>query len=187
MNKQIIAPFLAIATLICLNSSGNPFHSIFTSILRAITPVKSVQDYHEQVIGHKGTCVVKFYAPWCSACTSIKRFYSDLARTYTDLTFYEVNISLPENKPLIKDCGLRMLPTFFVFKDGSPVSLTDSTGQINDRLVGTDECPQLENNIQLLSQYKKNTGYCWLRRSNRVKRGKSASAIPTNSTNISQG
>lgn len=64
--------------------------------------------------------VVKFYAPWCSACRVIQPKFKRLARAYPEgVDFFEVDFS--RCKPLSKHCDITMLPTGIILKQGKLV------------------------------------------------------------------
>lgn len=47
-------------------------------------------------IKEKGISVLYFYADWCNPCNRIAPFYEVLANTYSDVTFYKLNIDIPD-------------------------------------------------------------------------------------------
>lgn len=118
---------------------------------RSVIPIKNNDDLKQQILNNQGCAVVKFYAPWCSACTSTKKFYINLAQTYTTVAFYQINISSTYGKQLIKQFSLRSLPTFVFFKNGKKVTFQDEQGKTVDRIVGTANRELLEKQIQLLA------------------------------------
>ena len=64
-------------------------------------------------------CVVKFFAPWCSACRVIGPKFKRLARDYPEHDFYEVDFSCC--KPLSKHCDITALPTAIILDSGKLV------------------------------------------------------------------
>ena len=64
-------------------------------------------------------CVVKFYAPWCSACRVIQPKFKRLARDYPEHDFYEVDFA--RCKPLSKHCDITCLPTAIILDSGKLV------------------------------------------------------------------
>lgn len=64
-------------------------------------------------------CVIKFYAPYCSACLAVKSKFQRAAKNNPEHNFYEVDFS--RSKPLCKHCGITALPTGLIFRDGNVV------------------------------------------------------------------
>lgn len=86
-------------------------------------------------------CVVKFFAPWCSACRVIGPKFKRLARDYPEHDFYEVDFS--RCKPLSKHCDITMLPTAIILEQGklvehAPIRRSDFEA-FKGRLMGLDE------------------------------------------------
>ena len=86
-------------------------------------------------------CVVKFFAPWCSACRVIGPKFKRLARDYPEHDFYEVDFS--RCKPLSKHCDITMLPTAVILEQGklvehAPIRRSDFEA-FKGRLMGLDE------------------------------------------------
>lgn len=105
---------------------------------RAVTTLTQANDFEQHITQSEKPVVLKFYAPWCGACNSIKKFYIELAQKYPQLSFLEVSITTPYGKSLIDIFDLQMLPTFMFFKDGKAVTFTDQDDIIIDRIVGSE-------------------------------------------------
>ena len=101
-----------------------------------------------------GKCVVDYGASWCGPCKRMKPIYNDLAKKYTGVNFYKVDIdTLPE---VSKKAGITSVPYFALYKDGVLV----------DRLVGADAV-KLEEKLEafvlfrILRQKDVSASKCW--------------------------
>ncbi|KAJ4892722.1 hypothetical protein Rs2_19536 [Raphanus sativus] len=76
--------------------------------------------------------VLDMYTQWCGPCKVIAPKYKDLSEKYEDVVFLKLDCN-PENRPLVKELGLRVVPTFKIFKDNKVVK--EVTGAKYDNLV----------------------------------------------------
>ena len=84
-----------------------------------IQPLTTVPELEEAMAAAHSAgrlCVVKFYAPWCTACKAIQPKFKKLARAYPEHDFYEVDFS--RCKPLSKHCDITNLPTGIILEQG---------------------------------------------------------------------
>eukprot|EP00321_Phaeocystis_globosa_P013033 CAMPEP_0118813658 /NCGR_PEP_ID=MMETSP1162-20130426/3079_1 /TAXON_ID=33656 /ORGANISM="Phaeocystis Sp, Strain CCMP2710" /LENGTH=197 /DNA_ID=CAMNT_0006743477 /DNA_START=18 /DNA_END=611 /DNA_ORIENTATION=+ len=87
-----------------------------------IQPLTTVPELEEAMAAAHSAgrlCVVKFYAPWCTACKAIQPKFKKLARAYPEHDFYEVDFS--RCKPLSKHCDITNLPTGIILEQGKLV------------------------------------------------------------------
>lgn len=92
----------------------------------AIRPIGDVAELQTKIAASdERLMVVKFFAPWCRTCKSIKAKYEKLARERDDIAFYEV--SFVAAKPVCKHCGITYLPTMHVYSKGELVGAPSVT------------------------------------------------------------
>lgn len=75
---------------------------------------------------HEGTdsvVVVIFVAGWCRVCKTLLGKIRRFARAHPHVTFHTVDFATAENKPLCDELGVRMLPTFRLYRN--PDSIED--------------------------------------------------------------
>lgn len=87
-----------------------------------IQPLTTVPELEEAMAAAHSAgrlCVVKFSAPWCTACKAIQPKFKRLARAYPEHDFYEVDFS--RCKPLSKHCDITNLPTGIILEQGKLV------------------------------------------------------------------
>lgn len=65
--------------------------------------------------------IIKYYAPWCQACTHMEPGYDKAAAKYKGAQFYTVNVDKAEFKPLIKKHKIEGLPTTIFHKNNKEV------------------------------------------------------------------
>ncbi|CAN8260623.1 unnamed protein product [Cochlearia groenlandica] len=80
--------------------------------------------------------VLDMYTQWCGPCKVIAPEYKALSEKYEDVVFLKLDCK-PDNRPLAKELGLRVLPTFKIFKDNKMVK--EVTGAKIDKLVAAIE------------------------------------------------
>ena len=87
--------------------------------IQSLTTVPELEEAMAAAHSAGRLCVVKFYAPWCSACKVIQPKFKRLARDYPEHDFYEVDFA--RCKPLSKHCEVTMLPTAIILDSGKLV------------------------------------------------------------------
>ncbi|KAK4487926.1 hypothetical protein RD792_003664 [Penstemon davidsonii] len=82
------------------------------------------------------TVVLDMYTQWCGPCKAMAPKYQELSETYDDVIFLKLDCN-QENRPLVKDLGLKVVPTFKILKDSKIVK--EVTGAKLDNLVAAIE------------------------------------------------
>ncbi|KAK3416064.1 hypothetical protein EUGRSUZ_H01629 [Eucalyptus grandis] len=82
------------------------------------------------------TVVLDMYTQWCGPCKIIAPKFQELAEKYLDVVFLKLDCN-QENKPLAKELGIRVVPTFKILKGGKIVK--EVTGaKFDDLLLAID-------------------------------------------------
>ncbi|KAL2539709.1 Thioredoxin F1 [Abeliophyllum distichum] len=76
--------------------------------------------------------VLDMYTQWCGPCKAMAPKYRELSEKYLDVVFLKLDCN-QENRPLAKELGLRVVPTFKILKDSKV--LKEVTGAKFDDLV----------------------------------------------------
>ncbi|XP_071732097.1 thioredoxin F-type, chloroplastic-like isoform X2 [Rutidosis leptorrhynchoides] len=82
------------------------------------------------------TVVLDMYTQWCGPCKIIAPKFQGLAEKYLDVVFLKLDCN-QENKPLAKELGIKVVPTFKILKHGKIVK--EVTGAKFDNLVASME------------------------------------------------
>ncbi|CAN8300137.1 unnamed protein product [Cochlearia groenlandica] len=64
--------------------------------------------------------VLDMYTQWCGPCKVIAPHYKELSEKYQDMVFLKLDCN-EDNKPLAKELGIRVVPTFKILKDNKVV------------------------------------------------------------------
>ncbi|CAA2968136.1 thioredoxin F-type, chloroplastic-like [Olea europaea subsp. europaea] len=64
--------------------------------------------------------VLDMYTQWCGPCKAMAPKFQQLSEKYLDVIFLKLDCN-HENRPLAKELGLKVVPTFKIFKDGKIV------------------------------------------------------------------
>ncbi|GFQ00386.1 thioredoxin f1 chloroplastic [Phtheirospermum japonicum] len=78
------------------------------------------------------TVVLDMYTQWCGPCKIIAPKFQKLSEKYDDVVFLKLDCS-SDNRPLAKELGIKVVPTFKIFKDNKFVK--EVTGAKLDDLV----------------------------------------------------
>ncbi|XP_054802285.1 thioredoxin F-type, chloroplastic-like [Prosopis cineraria] len=78
------------------------------------------------------TVVLDMYTQWCGPCKVMAPKFQELSEKYLDVVFLKLDCN-QENKPLAKELGIRVVPTFKILKDSKVVK--EVTGAKFDDLV----------------------------------------------------
>ncbi|CAI9302120.1 unnamed protein product [Lactuca saligna] len=82
------------------------------------------------------TVVLDMYTQWCGPCKIIAPKFEELAEKYLDVVFLKLDCN-QENKPLAKELGIKVVPTFKILKHGK--ILKEVTGAKFDSVVAAME------------------------------------------------
>ncbi|CAK7340153.1 unnamed protein product [Dovyalis caffra] len=81
------------------------------------------------------TVVLDMYTQWCGPCKLIAPKFQNLSQKYDDVVFLKLDCN-QDNKPLAKELGLKVVPTFKILKNGKIVKeVTGATDAKFDGLV----------------------------------------------------
>ncbi|XP_004492848.1 thioredoxin F-type, chloroplastic-like [Cicer arietinum] len=78
------------------------------------------------------TVVLDMFTQWCGPCKVIAPKFKELSEKYLDVVFLKLDCN-QDNKPLAKELGLKVVPTFKILKDSKVVK--EVTGAKYDDLV----------------------------------------------------
>ncbi|XP_023872095.1 thioredoxin F-type, chloroplastic isoform X2 [Quercus suber] len=78
------------------------------------------------------TVVLDMYTQWCGPCKVMAPKFQELSQKYLDVVFLKLDCN-QENKPLAKELGIKVVPTFKILKDSKVVK--EVTGAKFDDLV----------------------------------------------------
>ncbi|MCL7042342.1 hypothetical protein MKW94_002289 [Papaver nudicaule] len=76
--------------------------------------------------------VLDMYTQWCGPCKIMAPKFAKLAEKYLDVVFMKLDCN-NENRPLAKELGIKVVPTFKIFKNNEVVK--EVTGAKFDDLV----------------------------------------------------
>ncbi|EEF47384.1 thioredoxin F-type, chloroplastic [Ricinus communis] len=82
------------------------------------------------------TVVLDMYTQWCGPCKIMAPKFQQLSEKYLDVVFLKLDCN-QDNKPLAKELGIRVVPTFKILKDNKVVK--EVTGSKFDDLVAAIE------------------------------------------------
>ncbi|KAK6136354.1 hypothetical protein DH2020_029925 [Rehmannia glutinosa] len=78
------------------------------------------------------TVVLDMYTQWCGPCKIMAPKFQKLSEKYDDVIFLKLDCN-HENRPLAKELGIKVVPTFKILKDNKVVK--EVTGAKMDDLV----------------------------------------------------
>nr|XP_010926621.2 thioredoxin F2, chloroplastic [Elaeis guineensis] len=80
--------------------------------------------------------VLDMYTQWCGPCKVMAPKFQELSEKHLDVVFLKLDCN-QENKPLAKELGIRVVPTFKILKDSKVIK--EVTGAKLDDLVAAIE------------------------------------------------
>ncbi|CAB9501085.1 Thioredoxin H-type [Seminavis robusta] len=82
--------------------------------------ITSMDEFNTMLETSKSKAVIiDFTATWCPPCKMIGPIFEGLAKEYTSIEFFKVDVDDAEE--VAAKCGIQAMPTFQVFKDGAMV------------------------------------------------------------------
>ncbi|KAG7023785.1 Thioredoxin F2, chloroplastic [Cucurbita argyrosperma subsp. argyrosperma] len=119
-------------------SSGNRSFKINSSLETAGATVGTVTEVNKDtfwpIVNAAGdkTVVLDMYTQWCGPCKVMAPKFQELSEKYLDVVFLKLDCN-QDNKPLAKELGIKVVPTFKILKDKKVVKVV--TGAKFDDLV----------------------------------------------------
>ncbi len=74
-------------------------------------------NFPTEVLKHKGTVMVDFWAPWCGPCQILEPIIEELSKDLKDKTKI-VKVNIDEEPQLADQYKVSSIPTIIIFKDG---------------------------------------------------------------------
>lgn len=74
------------------------------------------KNFQKEVLDHKGTVVVDFYADWCGPCKMMAPIFEEAAAEAKDVKFGKLNVD--DAREMAMKYGVMSIPTLIIFKDG---------------------------------------------------------------------
>lgn len=90
------------------------------------------QNYHQEVLQADRPVLVEFFADWCGKCAMMEDVVDELAEEYDGMAKV-CQIEIDESEALAQEFEVEVVPTFVVFKNGSPVSA--ASGVLNKKTL----------------------------------------------------
>ncbi|KOM37009.1 hypothetical protein LR48_Vigan03g039000, partial [Vigna angularis] len=78
------------------------------------------------------TVVLDMYTQWCGPCKVMAPKFQELSKKYEDVVFLKLDCN-QDNRPLAKELGIKVVPTFKILKDNKVVK--EVTGAKYDDLI----------------------------------------------------
>lgn len=76
--------------------------------------------FKKEVLDHKGTVLVDFYADWCGPCRATSPVIEELANEMKEVKFIKINVD--KDSELASTYSVFSIPSFVIFKDGRVVN-----------------------------------------------------------------
>jgi thioredoxin 1 len=77
-------------------------------------------NFKQEVLDHKGTVFVDFYADWCGPCKLTSPIVEELSEQMKEVKFVKVDVD--QNNDLATQYSVFSIPTFIIFKEGRAVN-----------------------------------------------------------------
>lgn len=100
--------------------------------------VTNQQEFDRYVQSNNQPVVIKFYAQWCGACTSIEKAFDELSKEeeFKDILFAHVDIDLAQD--VATASGIVGVPTFMYFDQGT----------LKDKIIGIDDIQNFKEDMR---------------------------------------
>ncbi|KAI0354765.1 thioredoxin [Trametes cingulata] len=93
-------------------------HAHISTMVKALTNLKEFQE----AINQDRPVIIDFWATWCGPCKVISPVFEQLAGKFENVEFYKVDVD--EAQDIAQEVGVRAMPTFMAFKNGSKIGET---------------------------------------------------------------
>lgn len=100
-----------------------------------MTVIQLHKDNFDDIVGPSELVVVDFTADWCEPCQSFNTIVEDLAKTFSDVVFGQVDVG--KEAELAADFNVRSVPTIMILRHNVAVYLQSgviSSGELK-RLI----------------------------------------------------
>ncbi len=77
------------------------------------------ENFENEVLKYKGTCIVDFYGTWCMPC---KMLAPIVEKVVEDNNFKLAKVDVDENEELVRKFKIMSVPTLFIYKDGEHIN-----------------------------------------------------------------
>ena len=84
------------------------------------TAIITKDNFKSEVLEHKGTVLVDFWADWCGPCRMLSPIIDEVAAENPGIKVGKINVD--EQQELSAQFGIMSIPTLLVFKDGKKIS-----------------------------------------------------------------
>ena len=84
------------------------------------TTVITKDNFKSEVLEHKGTVLIDFWADWCGPCRMLSPIVDEVAAENPGIKVGKINVD--EQQELSAQFGIMSIPTLLVFKDGKKIS-----------------------------------------------------------------
>ena len=85
-----------------------------------VTTIITKDNFKSEVLEHKGTVLVDFWADWCGPCRMLSPIVDEVAAENPGIKVGKINVD--EQQELSAQFGIMSIPTLLVFKDGKKIS-----------------------------------------------------------------
>lgn len=85
------------------------------------TPLVGHASYNNALQSHPRMqpIIIMFHARWCRTCKTLRYKLLEVAAEFQNVVWYDVDFTLIDNKPLCRDLGVKVLPTFRIYLGGA--------------------------------------------------------------------
>ena len=84
------------------------------------TTVITKDNFKSEVLEHKGTVLIDFWADWCGPCRMLSPIVDEVANENPNIKVGKINVD--EQQELSSQFGIMSIPTLLVFKDGKKIN-----------------------------------------------------------------